>query len=252
MARWVWRCFLFLVGILVTSACGQNPANRANTPAPTLHRFTPSANILPPAIRPSITLTPLGGLPLLNVLGSTCHETPARSLICLGWVQNSLETAYENIRVRVQLVNENGQVVMTETTTISREWLPSGGGSPYRVIFLEAPAVNVTPQISLIEAAHTHVVSQQAVLLAARNVAAEREGDFFRVAGLVYNDTEHDIGHVKVVISLRNVDGAVVGFRVVEIPALAAQESADFVTTIIPQSPVEDYHVEITADGYRH
>src|SRR5690606_37941718 len=115
--------FYFLAGLLVTAACGQTPSNRTQAPPPTLQGYTPSASsLLPPLIRPSITSTPLrvysGGLPTLNLVGALCQESPTRALICLGWVHNPHSIAYENIRVRVQLVDDRGNVVATQSTTL--------------------------------------------------------------------------------------------------------------------------------------
>lgn len=243
MGRWFWRWLYFLAGICLTAACGQSPSVRSETPPPTLLRFTPSAANLPigSTIRPFITATPLTNQPLLTIAGLVCYETPAQSLICLGWAQNPLEIPLSNITLSLNLIDDTGEAVAIQTATLARDGLPPNSGAPYRFIFPEIPPINVTPQIGLLLADEdTEEISTYDV----QHLKTEWIGQLYKISGEVHNKSP--VEKVKIVVTVRNESGSVIGFRTL------IQTENTFETTIILLEPYAPTHtVTVTADGIK-
>lgn len=246
MGQWFWRWLCFFVGVLLTAACGQSPSARSETPPPTLLRFTPVTASLPigSLIRPPMTSTP-SGLPALSLIGPTCYETPVQSLVCLGWIHNPLDHAQENILLNLKLVDDNGDVIVSQNMSPVREWLPPQSGAPYRFIFADLPPVPVTPQIGLLTVRPAR--ENTYVSLEVQRITTEWDGKVYRISGQIHNKSPVIVSEVKIVVTVQDAAGSVIGFR-----TLIQAKPEAFETTLILLEPyAETYRVTITADGIK-
>lgn len=244
-----------LVMLLVLAACNPNSDSEEKIETPSLREYTPeSIQQFSAVIHPAIIATPESHLPALNITPPDCRETATQTLVCLGWVQNSLEAAYINVSLSIDLRAANGQILDTQTGMIARDWLPIRSGAPYRVTFSQAPDRSVTPMVKLLSA---DPANNSAPMLAvdvqnvrADSIAAPTTDSAYQVTGEIVNNLAERVAPVSVVVTLRNEEGGVAAFRIVQLDQLIPGTHQTFETTLISEGLIAD-QIEVTADGYR-
>jgi hypothetical protein len=185
-------------------------------------------------VRPAYTLTPLGGLvptrltppagslPGLLVESPTCYESPVQTLICLGWVNNPDQLYAQNIQIAVYLLNPaDGVPLEISLTSPPVDVLLPQSGSPYRAIFHDVPP-DWSPYAELYDVhylatAPASIAGYQQTWL--QDLATEWEGNAYHIIGRIVAAEEvfrYDSLHL--VISIWDEDGAITGFRVLDIP----------------------------------
>ena len=241
MRRWLW----LLAGILILSACSRDK-NLIETPV--LQAYTPQAITgFAAPLRPAIINTPTNpDFPGLILESLTCTENITQGLACLGWVNNPLAVAYQNVTVEIQLLDEANQIIETQTGTIARDWLPADSGAPFRILFASTPDTPVTP-IGTLTTADPVRESLTLTALSTENIQTEQVAGTVTVSGEVLNPTEQRIEPVSIVITARDSSGTVLGFRVLAVEQLTSQARTAFLTTLGVSSTVT---LEVTADGY--
>lgn len=238
MARWGLRWIFCWLSVLVT-ACSQlaspTPADKPENRTP-LQGFTPPATASPSVTyRPAYTLTPLGSVrpthaaslePLTGILlqSPSCYESPAQSLVCLGWIQNTGDTPLSNVVIDIYLLNLQGQPLsILETTPVFNVLFPKSG-SPYRGVFSTVPEEEwhvdiklryVEPQLPL--------MSLQQIMLIAQNIRAEWLGTSYEVRGEIFNRGDFAVDEVRIVVMIWDHYNTLLGYRVLDITEMDKQ-----------------------------
>lgn len=175
------------------------------------------ANTLTPPYTPSIArlaTVEAGRESMLNQ--PSCFATPADSIVCLGWIQNTLDHPISNVLINFYLFGQQGQLEATTQIHPVLSIIPMQGGSPYRAIFPNAPQ----EWLSYAEIADFKLLSSLTNTVAnspSIDYTAIWQGDAYRVAGTIQGDGNSD-NLARVVVTVRDNENRVTGFRVVELP----------------------------------
>lgn len=216
--RWVW----YVVGVLIAGCNSTIPTMRSPATLPTLPGYTlipPTLTPIPRLVRTPVRMATLGGAPYPVLPLSTphplalgqpaCTETPVGSLWCFGLLQNILSYRVEGVSVRIYLVDSEGNGLVWLDTPIARLSLWPGEESPYGGLFETIP---------------NHYVGAVAELYAAK-AATEPEGSFRLpitientsqndAALKIWNATEKTAPESRIILTLLNPRGQVVGYRI--------------------------------------
>ena len=93
------------------------------------------------------TLTPMP----VPVTQASCHPTADSGLWCFALIQNNTAGLLENVSAQINLLDENRNVVTSQTAFTPLDIIQPNSSLPVYVYFPNAPA-NVTPQIQILSA----------------------------------------------------------------------------------------------------
>ncbi|MBZ0282983.1 MAG: LysM peptidoglycan-binding domain-containing protein [Anaerolineae bacterium] len=157
------------------------------------------------------TSTPLA----LLLTAPTCYPTPTDQILCLGLVTNHLEIPMQRVTLNVQLLRFDGALLAESETSIEQGNIPAGGAAPYRALFQthwqEYGGVAVMLRNAEI------AVNSRFIGLDVRDQQAAQHDEEYRIAAVLHNAAEQPVRLGRAVITLQDVLGRVVGFRVVQL-----------------------------------
>lgn len=140
-----------------------------------------------------------------------CHDLITGSLLCLGQVVNLHDAPVTDVQVRVRLVDAGGALLAEKTARIEQAVIPPGQSAPYSAMFQVAGEVHA--QAALLTAAP--VTAGDWVLLDVIEPQTETTKGRCRIRAMLQNTTGTTTGPPRLVLTLLDDEGRVVGFRIV-------------------------------------
>lgn len=198
----------------VESTATQQIAKATNTPKPTdiPPTDTPKPTDIPPTNTPKPTKTPAQ---------PTSSPTPSKpdleilshqSYVDNGWyhivgeVQNNTNTPMEYVKIAATLYNDDKKVVGTDYTYTILEVIPPGGKSPFET---GTDKWEGTTNYKLQSEGSEGELSRQDIVIVSHE--SYQDGDWLHVRGEVKNTGTTQAEYVKLIVTLYNTDGKVVG-----------------------------------------
>lgn len=269
MGRWGLRWIFCWLSVLVT-ACTQlaspTPAEKTQNRTP-IQGFTPPPTASPTEpVRPAYTLTPLGSTTPVNQIDQDgedvfrlapvmCYESPAQSLICLGWIENVSDTPITNILIDVYLLTPQGIPIETKQVVPALNTLLPQSGSPLRAVFQQAPTSEwaAYSQLTHSETVPIEMIDTKTLSMKVEQVDAEWGTQSYIVNGSVVNDQTVTLSQVRIIITIRGELETVTGFRVIELldedGELLPDGRLPFSVQIAPLDGVAGQEVTVIAQG---
>ncbi len=258
MARWGLRWIFCWLSVLIT-ACGQlaspTPAEKTQNRTP-LQGFTPPPMASPTEpFRPAYTMTPLGNptrvtttYANLHLEQPTCYETPAQSLVCLGWVQNPGDTSLTDIFIDVHLLSDRDRSFATTSTMPALEMLFPHTGSPYRAIFRQIPTTpwTVYADLKQVREASPVQVSYYAAV-DVEDIESYWDTQSYQVSGQIVYDDDIPIEQVWVVVTIWKELNTISGFRMLKLNW--QEDISAFEVEVAPLDQVPGERVTVLAQG---
>ena len=176
-------------------------------------------------------------LPLL-IQPPTCTETHPGTLLCLGRVDNPLAFPVESVAVEVSLLQSDGSVSASESSTLEQTSIPAGSFAPYQAIFAADWDSFVSADASLISAEPGTV--DRFVPLLIENLDGEQIDGRLIVSAVIDNPGGQDAELLRAIITLTDVFGQVIGYRVVSFDTgliLNAGERLPLRVEVAPPAP---------------
>ena len=168
----------------------------------------------------------------------------------LGEVKNPGAQSLEGVRIGLQLLDDEGQVVAEGEASIALDLLEPDASSPFGVRFEQSPADFANYFVTVLHAYPAHLGGYYRDLQVF-DVQGEGERYYtFHLSGVVRNTGPEDAVEVMVTATLYDALGQVVGFRRVE-PAhnvIPRGGETTFAVALIPfGGPVASWHVSAEA-----
>lgn len=207
-----------------------NPTVSPEGPAPTDDNATAFIDDL--GLRP--TVTPL----LLHLPEPICYETVEGGILCLGRVENTQTHPVQRVKVLLTVFQGDGAVLRRGEAVIEQRFLLAGDSAPYRVLF---PAGDDHTLAS-------HFGGLSVTLLRAEDaLEAERSSDIqvmdeqadlhegrYTVQAQLRNTGADRAALIRVVLTVYDDDGHMVGYRTLELADLPVGETAPIAITVVP------------------
>lgn len=149
----------------------------------------------------------------LELAGLSIRETVVGSLWFLGEVHNPTNAVVEHVAVRVSLMNARGQELDGGLVYTALDLIPPGGRSPFGLLFPVPPPGLASFQATLVSAEPVAALGERAPDLRVIEHVGGAVGSLYRVTGRVQNTGEVPVGEVRVVMTLYDAQGIVIGFR---------------------------------------
>jgi LysM repeat protein len=191
------------------------------------HRATPGVEL---ALLPTATPLPL------HLPSPTCYPLRTGSLLCLGRVDNRLDQPVEQVRVWVQLLDRDGNILAAQVASVDQQLIPIGMSAPYRVQFNTDPGAYAGVVATLVSAqAAGQTLDRFATLVIATDSSAIADEQYVVTATLV-NPSPHPADSIRVVVTLFDDMQRVIGYRVVQLEgSLAGGEQRSVQIAVTPQ-----------------
>lgn len=212
-------------------------------PSPTT--FVPSATPTQPPTAPTATGTPVAQV---SIVGVTTAFTPTGSTFprIVGEVINNGSGTVELIQVVANLFDSNNTFVGTDFTFTVLDKLKPSDKTCFSVLIVSPPAGWNSHQFEPVTALGTTAPIDGLTLGA---VNGDTSSGFYRVQGMITNNTGQTMEFVKAVVTTYNVDGQVngCGFGFTSADTLAAGQSSSFTALVTVPDPaqVATYRVQV-------
>lgn len=192
--------------------------------------------------------------PELGLPALVCYNTRSDSLNCLGVVENNQDNPVENVQVAVELLDNTGNCLGSQVTTLEQNLVPVGENAPYRVLF---PGVREAEVGEIVVSIAGGVISNTAddryLMLTVEGETASQQAQLYRVEATLLNLNDATSRPPRAVVTL--YDGAqIVGYRVWQgaVPLAPGESTAlDVMVSPAGGGPVESLshtlHVEALA-----
>ncbi len=230
-----------LMAVLLLVSCAPSPIITP-TPQPQHPQVTmtvwllntPTPTLTVPATRPTTAA-------LLDVQPPTCYELPERQLWCLGRVWNGSTQPLENVRLTFDV---DGRV---QTVRLEQRVVHAGEFAPYRLVIQGA---STRPPRLLSQQAQPSTAKPtplRLLALDARYLADAQSYGRYELELSVVNDSPAPVYKARLIITLLDQAGRVVGYRVVEIAdELNAGARLPVLASIVPLALAESYTPLVT------
>lgn len=216
---------------------------------------SPSDAVLPsltPA-SPSLTFTPLFlDDPLVVTVEPTpaldiprCYDTLNDTVMCLGLLKNTSQHLWKNMSLTLHINNQS------QRTSLEQVYLLPGQTAPYRVLWTEsvlheedAASIRLSPEV---QNSHDDVVAVSILQTGGAWLGQTR----YRVRGMLQNPTSQYLKHGQMVVTLLDAKGALVGYRLRDLPPLLPDTARPFLVDLAPVIYDPDLTPRVTALAWK-
>ncbi|MBN1657961.1 MAG: LysM peptidoglycan-binding domain-containing protein [Anaerolineae bacterium] len=185
------------------------------------------------------------------IRGIGFHRTPVDSLWCMGEIVNMSGKPAEEVQVEVSLHDTDGRLLASGSALAALDIIPSGGHSPFAVLFAAAPSSFAQYQTRVLAGVpSTHLGPRYPHLSLVDDWGGWLDGaesGNYQVRGAVQNTGPADAQRVAVVVTLYDIEDHVVAARTVQIAAdiFIAGARAPFEVTLVPVGDVARYDIAV-------
>ncbi len=206
-------------------------ANRALDP----RALQPGQTIVIPA-PPSGSATPTSTPPTLRLAPPTCYETPINRVLCLGTVENTLDHPLEQVKLVAQIFRADGSTIDTQPIDVEQSVIPAGMSAPYRAEFGAAIGDVAGAEAQLQRADAALNVDQRYLSLEVQQQTSSSDHGRVIVTATLRNSGAVGAQDIRLIATLFDTSGAVIGYRVMDVPdTLAAGDRLPIRVEIVPQ-----------------
>lgn len=180
-----------------------------------------------------------------------CYQTRAGGIICLGRIDNETDSTAEGVSIDVRLVQTDGGLAAQDVSAIEQMLIPPQGFAPYHALF-DVPwslyqSMGLQPAAALLSANAGPATEARYAAPTLRDIVTRAEEGRFILSAIVVNSETGPVTAVRVVVTLLDEDGRVIGYRVSAFAGrvLAPGEETPVYVEVVPAAPaaIADYHV---------
>ena len=212
--------------------------------------------LLSPTLFPLLTLTPYDAQAIARVGGEAsiaatitppsangaaliissprCYRTASPMLACLGIVRNAGRKPLRDIRLRVGFRRADGELAGEQVFGLEQGRIEGNASAPYRFFAPARRAQGMAIDIGL-AAAQLAKAADVALTLEDERGEYFAEKERYQLTALIRNEDAEPARDIRLIVSLENADGEIVGYRAVDIAGdLSAGETRVVDVTLHP------------------
>jgi hypothetical protein len=133
--------------------------------------------------------------------------------MCLGQVWNQSSNILTNIKVRVTLFGEHGQIISEQTIGLEQRYLPPETAAPYRAIFQHVKNEEYSTHAQVARVSVVNTSGVPITISEARGILSQQSGRYVVTAN-IHNKTEQLADHIRLIVTLFDNKDAVIGYRI--------------------------------------
>ena len=157
-----------------------------------------------------------------------CYDTPTTDLLCLGQIKNTTDQLWKNISLNVQLQDRSQRISLEQT------YLLPGQTAPYRVLW-SSPAIHEEEAVMSAQSPQVHTGSENVFEIPTQDIAGFWVSKSrYRVRGILQNPYDLSFKQGQLIVTLLDSEGAVVAYRLRDLPSLAPEARMPFLLDLAP------------------
>lgn len=154
-------------------------------------------------------LPPEPHLPEIDISPPRCYRTISPQLTCLGYLRNLADSDLADISLKARY--SSGQAAGT-TFSLEQPQLSAGGRAPYRLQLPDLRRDHAAIEIALASARPASSGSQQ-LILEDETGRYQPETNSYHFRATLRNGSAASVNDIRLVLTLENEVGAIIGFR---------------------------------------
>jgi len=175
-----------------------------------------------------------------------CYDTPTADLLCLGQLKNTTGKLWKNISLTVQLQNQSQQIALEQAYLLPNQT------APYRVIW-SSPGVWEEDAVPFVLPPQMRTSDENVFVIPTQNVAGLwLDQTRYRVRGMLQNPYDVSFKQGQIVVTLLDSEGAVVAYRLRDLPLLMPEAHSPFLIDLAPIVYEETLSPQITVLAWTH
>ncbi|GEM_PF-2144537 len=212
---------LSFFAIIVTLIACTPPPNPTPTLPPTLFPTTTLTvynpqfvTTLTPDFSPSATIMPSNApFNTIAISPPLCYPVGSQQRTCLGYINNQGDTAIGDVTLKANFVSAQENKTTKQLFTLEQRIIPAGEVAPYR---LQIPNARLENQYLQIEVASAELSPTRQLQLRLSDMQGEYQIDDnrYQFTAQLENPTAFIATHIRLIITLENADGNIIGYRV--------------------------------------
>ncbi len=190
-------------------------------------------------------------LPEVEISPPRCFRTISPQLTCLGALYNRASQAISEISLAARYRVGVGAASATTIFGVEQRHVAAGGKAPYRLHLPDAGAEDAALEISLADARLAPATEHDLTFEEQGAEYAEAENSY-RLRGLLWNGSDTPVKDIRLVVTLENEAGAIIGYRALDLSgslAVNASRSVDLSITPLEYSGELRHRVIAQAAG---
>ena len=160
-------------------------------------------------------LPPAPHLPAVEISPPRCYRTISPQLTCLGYLRNSSQADLSDISLKARFSGGEGAQRGEATFSLEQPQLSAGGRAPYRLHMPELRAEDVALEIGLLSS-RPATASIRKLDLEDETGRYQPESNSYRYQATLRNSSGSALRDIRLIVTLENEDGAIIGFRAVD------------------------------------
>jgi len=232
--------FAILIGLIACSP----PPNPTPTLPPTLFPtvtltvYNPQfITTLTPDSLPSATIMPADEpFDFIAISSPLCYPTGTGQITCLGYVDNQGTSPISDVTLRARYVSVQDDEATEQLFTLEQRIINPGDVAPYR---LQIPNARLETNYLQIEVVSAGLSPPEDLPLRLTDMQGEYqlEDNRYEFTAQLENPTAFIATHIRLIVTLENEEGKIIGYRVADLPDDLA--SGDQIPIRLLMTPLE-------------
>ena len=164
-------------------------------------------------------------LPEIDISPPRCYRTISPQLTCLGYLRNTSGAALSDISLMARYADGDGAGSAPASFSPAQPQLPAGGRAPYRLQMPDTRAQDAALEIALTNARRAPADSLE-LTLEDETGLYQPGANAYQYQATLRNGSAASVNDIRLVVTLENEAGAVIGFRAAEWQIVLASGAA--------------------------
>jgi hypothetical protein len=169
-----------------------------------------------------------------------CYDTPSADLMCLGQIKNKTDQLWKNISLIVQFQDRSQRI------SLEQSYVLPGQTAPYRVLWSSPDMREEDAALTLLPP-QIRTVTEDVFEIPTHDVVGFwLSKSRYRVRGMLHNPYDFSFKQGQIVVTLLNEEGALVGYRLRDLPLLGPDARMPFLLDLAPTLAEETLIPKVT------
>ncbi len=218
----LFLCFLAILVVLIACSVPRRPTPSLSPtlfPQLTLTQYDPQliGRVGGDAAIAATILPPRPYLPDIEISPPRCYRTISPKLTCLGYLRNISESNLADISLKARYSGDEGAQDAETTFSLEQPELTAGDRAPYRLRMPDLRREDAALEIALVSAQPASAGSRE-LILEDETGQYQPETNSYRFRAALRDDIADTVKAIRLIISVENESGAIIGFRAVDWP----------------------------------
>ena len=196
------------------------------------------------------TIAPPGAqLSDIDISPPRCYQSGSPQVTCLGFLRNRAREAFSNITLKARFTGAEAVSQRQTTFSLEQRRVAAETAAPYRLQLPGSRLENAALEIEVVSAEPSAPAGLELTLRNARGEYLD-ELNRYHFSATVKNDSGQPAKDIRLIVTLTNAEGELVGFRAADTPdslPIGEEVDVDLAITPLETSTAFSHHITLEA-----